>query len=94
MLFFPSRPNIGDMVGALSKVGSTEDETWNRAYVLSFGSSGHYCVSFCDLGCIGTVKNVKKLPESYASIPEFAARFSVISCMIPKEKLWSPVSIK
>jgi hypothetical protein len=83
------------MVGALAKVGSAEEgDTWNRAYILSFGSSGHYRVSFCDVGCIGTVKTVKKLPGSLASIPEFAARCSVISCMKPMEKLWSPVSIK
>ncbi|PNF38229.1 hypothetical protein B7P43_G12388 [Cryptotermes secundus] len=85
------KPNVGDMVGAFAKVGVTEeDNTWNRAYILSFGSSGHYQVSFCDVGCIGNVKTVKKLPEDLASIPEFAARCSVISCTKPTEKLWSP----
>lgn len=83
------------MVGAFAKVGSAEeDNTWNRAYILSFGSSGHYQVNFCDVGCIGNVKTVKKLPEDLASIPEFAARCSVISCVKPMEKLWSPVSRK
>lgn len=83
------------MVGALAKVGSAEEgDTWNRAYILSFGSSGHYRVNFCDVGCIGSVKTVKKLPEDLASIPEFAAICSVISCMKPMEKLWSPVSRK
>jgi hypothetical protein len=83
------------MVGAFAKVGSAEEgDTWNRAHILSVGTSGHYRVSFCDVGCIGTVKTVKKLPEDLASIPEFAARCSVISYMKPMEKLWSAVSIK
>jgi hypothetical protein len=81
------------MVGAFAKVGSAEEgDTWTRAYIMSVGSSGHYRVNFCDVGCIGNVKTVKKLPADLASIPEFAARCSVFSSVKPMEKLRSLVS--
>jgi hypothetical protein len=80
------------MVAAYAKVGSAEEsETWNRAYILSVGTSG-YRVNFCDVGFVGNVKTVKKVPQDLASISEFAARCSVISCTRPREKLFSDVS--
>jgi hypothetical protein len=82
------------MVATFAKTGSAEEgETWNRAHILSIGSSG-YRVNFCDVGHIGNVNTVKKLPQNFALIPEFAARCSVISCARPREKLWSAVSKK
>lgn len=84
------RPIIGDMVLALTAPGSAEDGgTWNRARVLSVSNSGFCHVNFCDIGCTGTVKVVKKLSQDLASIPEFAARCSVISPTESKGKLWS-----
>jgi len=65
---------------------------WNRARILSVGNSGLYRVSFCDIGCTGTVKDVKQLSKELASIPEFAARCSIISCTKSKDNLWSDVS--
>lgn len=82
------------MVAAFAKIESEEEnETWNRAYIMSIGSSS-YRVNFCDVGLIGNVKTVKKLPQNLTLIPELAARCSVISCTSPKEKLWSAVSKK
>jgi hypothetical protein len=75
------------MVAAFANVGCAEEsKMWNRAYILSVGSSG-YRVNFCDVGHIENVKTVKKLPQDLALIPEFAVRCSVISCTRPKEKL-------
>lgn len=86
-------PNIGDMVLAPTALESAEDgSAWNRARILSVGNSGLYRVSFCDTGCTRTVKVVKQLSKDLASIPEFAARCSIISCTKSKEKLLSDVS--
>jgi hypothetical protein len=82
------------MVGAFAKVGNAEKgDAWNRAYILSVGSSG-YRVNFCDVGHVGTVETVKKLPEDLALIPEFAATCSVVSFTKPQEKFWPLVSRK
>ena len=81
------------MVLAPTACESAEDgSVWNRARILSVSNSGLYHVSFCDIGCTGTVKVVKQLSKDLASIPEFAARCSIISCTISKETLWSDVS--
>jgi len=81
------------MVLAPTPCESAEDgSAWNRARILSVRNSGLYRVSFCDIGCTGTVKVVKQLSKDLASIPEFAARCSVISSAKSKEKLWSEVS--
>jgi len=76
-----------------ARKSAKDGSEWNRARILSVGNSGLYRVSFCDIGCTGTVKVVKQLSEELASIPEFAARCSIISCTKSKEKLWSDVSI-
>jgi hypothetical protein len=81
------------MVVALSSVRSAEDDDmWKRAYVLSVSDAGFYRVSYCDFGYTETVRVVKKLPQDLASIPEFAARCSVISSTKSMEELWSSVS--
>jgi hypothetical protein len=72
--------------------GAEDDISWNRAHILSVSNSGLYCVSFCDIGCTGTVEVVKQLSDNLASIPEFAARCKVISCTKSKENLWPDVS--
>jgi len=93
ILFFFFSPNIGEMVLALAEHKSLKDGSeWSRARILSVGNSGSYRVSFCDIGCTRTVKVVKQLSKDLASIPEFAARCSIISSTKSKEKLWAEVS--
>jgi hypothetical protein len=91
--YFFFRPNIGDMVWAPNGDESTEDGIeWLRARILSVGKSGLYHVSLCDFGGTRTVKVVKQLSDNLASIPEFAARCTVISSTISRGKLWPDVS--
>lgn len=81
------------MVLAPTAGESAEDgSAWARARILSVGNSGLYRVSFCDIGCTETVKVVKQPSKDLASIPEFAARCSIISSTKSMEKLWTEVS--
>ncbi|XP_069674346.1 tudor domain-containing protein 1-like isoform X2 [Periplaneta americana] len=83
------KPSVGELVAAYAQVGSAQDGiTWNRAHILAVGNSG-YRVKLCDVGLIANVKTVKKLPQDFISVPEVAAKCSIINFTKPKESLWS-----